>query len=101
MSAPGSTISSSAKSGRKRSSEEKGRLKRLQRDFRLPFQLAKETLSSWTESKTPRLGAALAYYTIFGIAPLFLIVLRISSLWFGREAAQHQLFGQLQGLLGK
>src|SRR5665213_839971 len=64
-------------------------------------QLLNETVSSWVDSNTPRLGASLAYYTIFGIAPLFLIVLRVSSLWFGKEAAQHELFGQLQGLLGK
>jgi membrane protein len=69
-------------------------------DFKIHGQILKETVASVLDSKTPRLGAALAYYTVFAIAPLFLIVLHVSSLWFGEEAARHELFGQIQGLLG-
>ena len=47
-----------------------------------------------------RLGAALAFYTIFAIAPLFVIVLAIAGLWFGEEAARHELFSQISGLVG-
>src|SRR5207247_9416825 len=53
------------------------------------------------EHKAPRLGAALAFYTIFAITPVFLIVLAIAGFWFGEEAARRQLFDQLQGLLGQ
>ncbi|HEX4343678.1 MAG TPA: YihY/virulence factor BrkB family protein [Verrucomicrobiae bacterium] len=63
--------------------------------------LCKETFSAWIGINTPRLGASLAYYTVFAIAPLFLIVLHVAGIWFGREAAQHELFGQVQQLLGK
>src|SRR5581483_11368720 len=69
-------------------------------DLKKHGQILKETFAAFMDSKTPRLGASLAYYTVFAIAPLFLIVLHISSLCFGEQAARHELFGQLQGLLG-
>ncbi|HEX3801093.1 MAG TPA: YihY/virulence factor BrkB family protein [Verrucomicrobiae bacterium] len=69
--------------------------------FRDIIGLCKETFSAWVGINTPRLGASLAYYTVFAIAPLFLIVLRVAGIWFGQEAAQHELFGQVQQLLGK
>jgi membrane protein len=63
--------------------------------------LCRDTALEWKQSNTFRMGASLAYYTTFAIAPLFVIALSISSLWFGEEAARHELFGQLQGLLGE
>jgi len=45
-------------------------------------------------------SAALAYYTGFAIAPLFVIVLAIAGFWFGQEAASRELFGQMNQLIG-
>jgi membrane protein len=69
--------------------------------FRILYEIGRDTVLAMLDTNTPRLGASLAYYTVFAIAPLFVIVLRISSVWFGQAAAQHELFGQLQGLVGK
>jgi membrane protein len=69
--------------------------------YRDIFSLLKETVSAWSEHKAPRLGAALAFYTVFALAPMFVIVLAIAGLWFGEEAAREQLFDQLYGLIGK
>src|SRR5262249_54694036 len=55
----------------------------------------------WSEDKAPRLGAALAYYTIFSIAPLLVIVLAVAALIFGEKAAEGQIVGQIQGLVGE
>jgi membrane protein len=63
--------------------------------------LLKETVKSWSDDYAPSMGAALAYYTLFSIAPLLLIVISIAGLVFGREAAQGEIFGQLQGLMGQ
>ena len=63
--------------------------------------LMKDTLRGWSDHGSLRLGAGLAYYTVFSIAPLFLIVLAIAGLWFGPEAAQRELFAQLEGLVGQ
>ena len=62
--------------------------------------ILKDTYSDWSEDKASRLAAALAYYTAFSVAPLLLITITVAGLVFGREAAQGQIFGQLDGLLG-
>src|SRR5688572_18451141 len=64
------------------------------------FGVLKETYNEWSEDQASRLAAALAYYTAFSIAPLILIVIAVAGLVFGREAAQGQVYGQLDGLLG-
>jgi membrane protein len=64
------------------------------------FNLFKQTVSEFNSDKVPRLGAALAYYTIFSLAPLLLIAIAIAGLAFGKEAAQGQIFAQLRGVLG-
>ena len=46
------------------------------------------------------MGAALAFYTLFAIAPLFVIVLALAGFWFGEEAARRELFSQVSGLVG-
>jgi membrane protein len=46
-------------------------------------------------------GAAIAYYTIFSIAPLLIIVIAIAGLVFGHDAAQGAIVAQLRGLIGK
>ena len=60
----------------------------------------KNAAKEFSEDNAPRLGAALAYYTMFSIAPLLLVVIAIAGLVFGREAAQGQIFAQLYGLIG-
>lgn len=60
----------------------------------------KQTFSEWIEDQAPTLGAALAYYTVFSLAPLLIIAISIAGLVFGKEAAQGQIFDQLRGLLG-
>jgi membrane protein len=62
--------------------------------------ILKETYGDWSEDKASRLAAALAYYTAFSVAPLLLISIAVAGLVFGREAAQGQIFAQLNGLLG-
>jgi membrane protein len=59
-----------------------------------------ETASRWSEHKDARLGAALAYYSIFSLGPLIVIAIAIAGLVFGAEAVQAQVSGALHGLLG-
>ena len=65
------------------------------------FAILKEAGSDWMEDQAPTLGAALAYYTVFSLAPLLIIAIGIAGLVFGQEAAQGQIFDQLRGLLGE
>jgi membrane protein len=65
------------------------------------FNLFKQTFQEWNEDRAPRLAAALAYYTIFSIAPFLIVVIAIAGLAFGQEAVQGRLDEQIQGLVGR
>src|SRR5687768_2010662 len=62
--------------------------------------LIKETGKAWNEDYAQSMGAAIAYYAIFSIAPLLLIVISIAGVVFGHEAAQNEIVAQLRGLMG-
>lgn len=64
------------------------------------FSLLKESFKEWQEDEALQLGAALAYYTLFSIAPLLLVVISVAGFFFGREAVQGQLDNQIQGMVG-
>ncbi|RQP21989.1 YihY/virulence factor BrkB family protein [Piscinibacter terrae] len=55
---------------------------------------------SWSQDYAPSMGAALAYYTLFSIAPLLLIVISVAGFVFGPDAARGEIMAQLQGLIG-
>lgn len=63
--------------------------------------VVKRTFSEWSDDRAPRLGAALAYYAIFSIAPLVIIAAAISSLIFGEQAAQGRVVAQIQDAVGR
>jgi membrane protein len=55
--------------------------------FVTAFNIFKETLRQWLDDKAPQLGAALAYYTVFSLAPLILVLLAILGLIFRHDPA--------------
>ena len=63
-------------------------------------QIARAAARGWVDDNAPSMGAALAYYTLFSMAPLLLIAVSIAGLVFGAEAARGEILVQLQGLLG-
>lgn len=65
------------------------------------FRLLKETITEWQDDKVPLLAAALAYYTVFSIAPLLIIAIAIAGAFFGEEAARGEIIDQIQGLIGQ
>jgi membrane protein len=70
-------------------------------NFKAIWKLLSATYTKWTEDHAQGLGAALAFYTMFALAPLLLIVIAIAGLVFGQEAAEGQIIGQIQGLVGE
>ena len=56
--------------------------------------------NDWLKHHDARLGAALAYYSVFSLGPLLLIVVSIAGLFFGGDAVREALTGQFRGLLG-
>lgn len=62
--------------------------------------LFKETFREWQDDGALQLGAALAYYTVFSLAPMLLLVIAIAGLAYGREAVEGRLVEEIGGLVG-
>jgi membrane protein len=62
--------------------------------------LLKLTYDEWNNDNVPRLGAALAYYTVLSMAPLLIVVVAVAGMVYGQKAAQGQIVWQIQGLVG-
>ena len=61
----------------------------------------RKTFAAWSEDYAPSMGAAIAYYTVFSIAPLLLLVIAVAGLIFGRDAVQGEIVNQVTGLVGE
>jgi membrane protein len=59
-----------------------------------------QSVSAWIDHNASSLGAALAYYTLFSIAPILIIAVAIAGYVFGADSAQTQVLAQLQALIG-
>lgn len=69
-------------------------------NFRDLWSVLKRSGQEWMDDKATRLSAALAFYAILSLAPLFLIAVAIAGAVFGEEAATGALNDQLRGLVG-
>lgn len=58
-----------------------------------------DTYSSWSNDSAPKLAAALAYYTVFSIAPLLMLIIGLVSLIVGEEVARGEVLGQLSSMV--
>ncbi len=65
------------------------------------WQLVKEAASDWSHDRAPRLGAALAYYTIFSMVPLLVVIIALIGVVFGEQAAQSAIMAQIAHLVGE
>ena len=61
----------------------------------------RQMFEAWSDDYVPSMGAALAYYTLFSLAPLLLIVIAIAGLVFGQDAARGEIEAQLRTLMGE
>src|SRR5688500_1444663 len=68
--------------------------------LRSAWTLVRQAGKDYMEDKGARLAAALAYYALFAIAPLLLVLIAIAGLVFGHQDVQDALSGQASGLLG-
>ena len=62
--------------------------------------LVVQTYKEWDRDQAPRLGAALAFYTLLSLAPLLVLLLALAGFVFGDAAARGQLFEQIRSLVG-
>lgn len=59
-----------------------------------------DSFNGFMDDRGLKLSAALAYYTVFSLAPILVLVMALASLFLGEEATQGHIFGQINGLVG-
>jgi membrane protein len=64
------------------------------------WKILKETFSGFVDHKVPKLSGSLAYYTVFSMGPLLLMIISFCGLFFGREAVEGTIYSQLEGFVG-
>jgi membrane protein len=62
--------------------------------------LLRQAGAAWFSDNAPRLGAALAFYTLFSLAPVLIVAVSVAGFVFGEKAAQGEIVRQFQGLMG-
>ncbi|HVT02597.1 MAG TPA: YhjD/YihY/BrkB family envelope integrity protein, partial [Thermoanaerobaculia bacterium] len=65
------------------------------------FRVIRRTFSEWHKDMAQRLAAAVAFYTLFSLAPLLLLCLAVASHVYGARAARGELMGTLRELVGQ
>jgi membrane protein len=71
--------------------------------LRLPLlpRLFWAAIQGWSRDNVPRLGASLAYYTLFALSPILIIAIAIAGSVFGPDAVRGQIVGEIDGLIGR
>jgi membrane protein len=69
-------------------------------NYKAIWPLLQQTFSDWNKHDAPRLGAAIAFYSILSLAPLVIVTIAIVALAFGRDTAQHHLLSQVEAMIG-
>ncbi|WP_293870400.1 YihY/virulence factor BrkB family protein [Flavobacterium sp.] len=64
------------------------------------FRILKDTMNSFLDNSGLKLSASLSYYTIFSLAPLLLLMISLAGIFYGRDAIQGQVFGEINGIIG-
>jgi membrane protein len=60
----------------------------------------KKATHDFIDDNAIKLSASLSYYTIFSLSPMLIIIISLSGVFFGREAIQGEIYGQIEGLVG-
>jgi len=72
----------------------------IKRFFRSAGTIFKNSFLGFSDDKVLKLSGSLAYTMVFSMGPLVLIIITTSSFFFGREAIEGRIYGQLEGFLG-
>ncbi|MDO8334286.1 MAG: ribonuclease BN, partial [Nitrosomonas sp.] len=68
--------------------------------FNNAWPVFKEVISEFIEVNVLKMSASLAFYTLFALAPMFIIIITIVQFFFGAEAIEGELYPQLAELIG-
>jgi membrane protein len=62
--------------------------------------ICRQASSDWIDDNAPRLGAAVAFYTLLSLAPVIVIAVALAAVVYGQEAAQGRLASEIGGVAG-
>lgn len=69
--------------------------------FKGIWEVLKASFDGFTDHKVTKLSGSLAYYTVFSMAPLLVVIISLCGIFLGKEAAEGEIYAQLDGFLGK
>lgn len=72
----------------------------LKRKMKRLFEITKKTFTKWNEKDPFRQSAVIAYYSIFSLPPLLVIIIALAGLFLGREAVSGEISTQISGVMG-
>lgn len=74
--------------------------KKTVKGLKRTFFLLKESFNAFMDDKALKMSASLAYYTVFSMAPLLMILISLTSIFYGRDAVQNRVFNEINGFVG-
>lgn len=76
-------------------------MKKKKLTFKGIFGVLKTAIAGFSEHNVTKLSGSLAYYTVFSMAPLLVVIISLCAFFLGQEAAEGQIYQQLSGFMGK
>jgi membrane protein len=73
----------------------------MQLNRKLAWSITKQTYTEFFDNRVLKLSAALAYFTIFSLPAMLIIIIAVSQVFYGKEAIEGTLYNQIAGLVGK
>lgn len=68
--------------------------------FKSLWQILKSTGGDFSNCRITRMSAALAYYTVFSIAPMLILIISLSAIFYGREAIEGSIYSEIKSFVG-
>ncbi|PBQ32876.1 ribonuclease BN [Sphingobacteriaceae bacterium] len=69
--------------------------------FKSGWSITKDSFSEFSDDKVLKLSAALAYYTIFSLPSMLIVIIGLCSIFYGKDAIQGEIFTEISGFIGK
>src|SRR3954470_7646675 len=68
--------------------------------FKGVWKLLKKSFTGFSDDKVLKLSGSLAYFTVFSLGPMLIVIIFLAGIFYGREAIEGSIFGQIRGLVG-
>ena len=67
----------------------------------IPIRIAAAAATRWLEASAPQLGASIAFYAVFALAPLLIVTIAVAGMVFGEDAARGRIVAEIASLIGR